>query len=206
MPGSTSNTPVPPPARWSTVSSRSPVQGHRCWSWGRGPAAFMVDRTDGAESFVARLRMSGHAARVLDIRADDFGGPYDAVFASAVLLHLPRRELTGVLRVALRSTRVGGVLVASFKEGAGEGWSSKMLSDISPVGRSEICTTPPWLPGGSPRRSTKNHPLPRCRPVDNAGGSAPRSCPLGHRLPPFGASGRDLRRAPVSAKTLRKIR
>ena len=55
----------------------------------------MVDRTDGAESFVARLRMSGHAARVLDIRADDFGG---------------------------------GVLVASFKEGAGEGWSSKMLS------------------------------------------------------------------------------
>ncbi|WP_157555677.1 class I SAM-dependent methyltransferase [Microbacterium hominis] len=36
------------------------------------------------------------------MRDADFGGPYDAVFASAVLLHVPRARLRGVLRVLHR--------------------------------------------------------------------------------------------------------
>lgn len=110
--------------------------GQRVLELGSGPgrdalaleaAGLVVDRTDGAASFVGRLRADGHSARVLSIHAADYGGPYDAVFANAVLLHVPRSQLSGVLSVARRATRVGGVIVASFKKGDGEGWSEKKL-------------------------------------------------------------------------------
>lgn len=90
-------------------------------------AGLIVDRTDGAAAFVNRLQDQGHAARLLRLDADDFGGPYDAVFAKAVLLHVPRLQLTRVLSVARQATRVDGVLVASFKKGSGNGWSEKKL-------------------------------------------------------------------------------
>ena len=89
----------------------------------------VVDRSDGATSFVEELRAADHPARVLDVRADDFGGPYDAIFANAVLLHVPRVDLPMVLATALRACRPGGVLVASFKKGTGAGWSDAKLDD-----------------------------------------------------------------------------
>ncbi|WP_164743451.1 class I SAM-dependent methyltransferase [Microbacterium sulfonylureivorans] len=88
-----------------------------------------VHRTDGSSSFVAMLREDGHTARLLDVRADDFGGPYDAIFANAVLLHVPRPALAVVLEVARRSCRPGGPLIASFKKGRGEAWSVAKLED-----------------------------------------------------------------------------
>lgn len=90
-------------------------------------AGLIVDRTDGATSFVDRLLADGHTARVLNVHASDFGGPYDAIFANAVLLHVARSHMTGVLSVARDATRPGGVLVASFKKGEGEGWSDRKL-------------------------------------------------------------------------------
>ncbi|HEY9308479.1 MAG TPA: methyltransferase domain-containing protein [Microbacterium sp.] len=92
-------------------------------------AGLVVHRTDGATSFVEELRAAGHPARVLDVRADDYGGPYDAIFANAVLLHVPRADLPIVLATALRACRPGGVLVASFKRGTGAGWSDAKLDD-----------------------------------------------------------------------------
>lgn len=92
-------------------------------------ADLTVDRTDGATAFVDALRAAGHQARVLDVRAEDFGGPYDAVFANAVLLHVPRMDLPGVLATARRACRPGGVLVASFKKGEGEAWTHVKLDD-----------------------------------------------------------------------------
>jgi len=90
-------------------------------------AGFTVDRTDAAASFVALQHAAGHRARVLDVREADFGGPYEAVFANAVLLHVPRARLRGVLRRARTATRSGGVMVASLKEGDGESWSDAKL-------------------------------------------------------------------------------
>lgn len=90
-------------------------------------AGVRVDRTDGASAFVDRLASAGHAARVLNVYDSDFGGPYDAVFANAVLLHVQRERLAGVLEVARRATIHGGVLVASFKKGKGEEWSTRKL-------------------------------------------------------------------------------
>ncbi|MFK4808207.1 class I SAM-dependent methyltransferase [Microbacterium sp. ZW CA_36] len=92
-------------------------------------AGVIVDRTDGATAFIDTLRAAGHSARVLDVRADDFGGPYDAVFANAVLLHVPRADLPRVLATARRACRPGGVLVASFKKGTGAAWSEAKLDD-----------------------------------------------------------------------------
>lgn len=90
-------------------------------------AGLVVHRTDGAVSFVEQFQLAGLEARILDVHADDFGGPYDAVFANAVLLHVSRLQLPRVLEVALRATRLGGVLAASFKKGTGEDWSTKKL-------------------------------------------------------------------------------
>lgn len=90
-------------------------------------AGLVVHRTDGAASFVNGLRENGHSARVLNFYADDFGGPYDAIYAHAVLLHATRDRLPSVLRVALRSVRAGGILAASFKMGEGDAWSDQKL-------------------------------------------------------------------------------
>jgi len=89
-------------ARTSTARSslvdellRLTVAGASVLELGSGPgrdaaaleeAGRVVSRTDGAAAFVARFHAAGLRARVLDVNADDFGGPYDAIFANAVLL------------------------------------------------------------------------------------------------------------------------
>ena len=90
-------------------------------------AGLVVTRTDGAASFVKLFRSRGLEAHTLDVTSDDFGGPFDAVFANAVLLHVARTRLRSVMVVAQRATRVGGVLVASFKKGDGDEWSERKL-------------------------------------------------------------------------------
>lgn len=90
-------------------------------------AGLDVTRTDGAASFVSRFHAAGLEARVLDVTAEDFGGPFDAIFANAVLLHVARSRLRGVMEVAHRATHAGGMLVASFKKGDGDEWSERKL-------------------------------------------------------------------------------
>lgn len=86
-----------------------------------------VDRSDATPGFVERLRACGHEARILDARDTDYGGPYDGVFADAVLLHLSRSQAEQALRTARRATRPGGVLGITLKEGDGAGWSTAKL-------------------------------------------------------------------------------
>lgn len=96
-----------------------------------------VLRTDGAPAFVDRLRARGHDARHLDARhldagrldarTDDLGGPYDGVFAFAVLLHLSRTQFEDVLGRARRVVVDGGVLAITVKEGDGEEWTEAKL-------------------------------------------------------------------------------
>lgn len=90
----------------------------------RGPR---VIRTDAVSAFVEPLRSDGHEARLLDVRVDDFGGPYDAVLADAVLLHLSRDEFVDVLRCARHAVVNRGVLAFTLKEGDGEAWSRAKL-------------------------------------------------------------------------------
>ncbi len=90
----------------------------------RGPR---VLRTDGAPAFVQMLQAAGHQARLLDVRVDDFGGPYNAVLADAVLLHLTREQFVDVLQRARQAVADGGVLAVTLKEGDGQAWTEAKL-------------------------------------------------------------------------------
>jgi hypothetical protein len=67
------------------------------------PPAVISSARDATGAFVERLRAAGHQARQLDIRHDDLGGPYDAVLANAVLLHLGRDQFRLALRRILQA-------------------------------------------------------------------------------------------------------
>jgi SAM-dependent methyltransferase len=111
--------------------------GHgRVLELGSGPgwdAAYLerrgvrVTRSDATRAFVDRLRAAGHQAQLLDIRHDDLGGPYDAVLADAVLLHLSRDQFRHALGRIRRAVTPAGLLAVTLKEGDGEQWSTARL-------------------------------------------------------------------------------
>lgn len=112
------------------------VPGRSVLEFGSGPghdAAYMetrglqVTRTDAARAFVERLIAAGHSARLLDVRVDDFGGPYDGIWANAVLLHLDRKQFAQVVSRARRAVVDNGVLGISLKEGDGAGWTTRKM-------------------------------------------------------------------------------
>jgi predicted TPR repeat methyltransferase len=86
-----------------------------------------VDRTDATSAFVDAQRARGRSARLLNARAADYGGPYDAVLASAVFLHLERSDMERALATARACTREGGVLALTLREGEGERYSDHKL-------------------------------------------------------------------------------
>ncbi len=86
-----------------------------------------VTRSDATPAFVARLRADGHDARLLDIRSDDLGGPYDGVLANAVLLHLSREQFRAAMHRVRQAVTAGGLLAVTLKEGDGEQWSTAKL-------------------------------------------------------------------------------
>ncbi|MDX2970225.1 class I SAM-dependent methyltransferase [Kribbella solani] len=83
-----------------------------------------VRRTDAAASFVDMMHADGQAADRLDALADELGGPYAAVYASAVFLHFDRAQLAGVLKKAVRAAPI---LAFTTREGTGEEWSNRFL-------------------------------------------------------------------------------
>lgn len=86
-----------------------------------------VERTDATASFVDRLQQRGHAARLLDVRHDELGGPYAGVLANAVLLHLPRDEFNPVIRRIRAALHQDGTFGLTLREGDGDAWSMHKL-------------------------------------------------------------------------------
>jgi SAM-dependent methyltransferase len=83
---------------------------------------FAVDATDGSAAMVTKAReRHGVSARVM--RFDELTATevYDAVWAHACLLHVPRSAMPEVLTAIHRALRPGGWHYASFKLGTGEG-------------------------------------------------------------------------------------
>ena len=81
-------------------------------------------------AFLDMLRADGHHARHLDVRLDELGGPYDAILADAVLLHLDRAQFEDVLRRARAAINAGGVLAITLEEGDGAGWTVAKLGRL----------------------------------------------------------------------------
>ena len=61
------------------------------------------------------------------MRSDELGGPYDAVLANAVLLHLGRAELERALHRIRSAVGDTGLLAITFKEGDGARWSTAKI-------------------------------------------------------------------------------
>lgn len=86
-----------------------------------------VECTDATKAFVDLLNQKGFDARELNAITDDLGGPYDLIFANAVLLHFTREETAQVIRKAYGALNKGGILAFTVKQGAGEEWTDKKL-------------------------------------------------------------------------------
>ncbi|MEO6886782.1 MAG: methyltransferase domain-containing protein [Jatrophihabitantaceae bacterium] len=86
-----------------------------------------VQRSDASGAFVEMMRSAGHDARLLDIRSSDFGGPWQAVLAQAVLLHLDRAQCADALRRIRQAVVAGGIVAFTVKEGDGDRWSEAKL-------------------------------------------------------------------------------
>ena len=79
-----------------------------------------VRRTDATKRFLELQAARGKHGEVLDLLTDDLGGPYDAVLALAVLIHVPRDQTDQVLAKIAGSLRPGGALLVSMRNGDGE--------------------------------------------------------------------------------------
>jgi protein-L-isoaspartate O-methyltransferase len=87
-----------------------------------------VRRTDAARAFVNQLRGRGLTADVLNVITDELRGPWDAIYANAVFLHLNARELMQVLVKTAAAAVPAGMLAFTLKVGDGEGWTTTKLN------------------------------------------------------------------------------
>ncbi|MGE0280707.1 MAG: class I SAM-dependent methyltransferase [Rhizobiaceae bacterium] len=76
-----------------------------------------VRRTDATKRFLELQAARGKKGELLDVITDPVGGPYDAVVAMCVLIHIPREEIDQVLAKLTHSLRPGGALIVSMREG-----------------------------------------------------------------------------------------
>ena len=83
-----------------------------------------VRRTDAPSSFVEMIRSDGYQVDQLNALTDDFGGPYDLVFADAVFLHFTPEQLATVLRKAHAAAEF---LAFTTRQGDGDEWSTRHL-------------------------------------------------------------------------------
>lgn len=85
-------------------------------------AGYRVDATDGSEEMCAKAsEYTGIQVRRMLFQELDACDKYDGIWACASILHLPRPELTDVIRRIGKALKTGGVLYASFKYGDYEG-------------------------------------------------------------------------------------
>jgi SAM-dependent methyltransferase len=83
---------------------------------------FDVDATDGTAEIAAQAEQRlGRAVRVMRFDQLDSEACYEAVVASASLLHVPRTDLPGILQRIWCALKLGGWHVASYKGGGVEG-------------------------------------------------------------------------------------
>jgi SAM-dependent methyltransferase len=83
---------------------------------------FDVDPTDGVPEMTRKAEARiGRPVRAMRFDELDSSEEYDAVWASASLLHVPRAGLPAILSLVHRALRPGGLHYASFKAGGQDG-------------------------------------------------------------------------------------
>jgi len=85
-------------------------------------AGFMVDPTDGTPEIARKAQERlGMDVRVMRFDELDAVEVYDAVWANASLLHVPRKALSKILALVFEALKPGGLHFASYKSGPAEG-------------------------------------------------------------------------------------
>jgi 2-polyprenyl-3-methyl-5-hydroxy-6-metoxy-1,4-benzoquinol methylase len=79
-----------------------------------------VHRTDATEAFIRLQAGRGKHVDPLNVISDPLGGPYDAVMALCVLIHVDRADTGRVLDKIATALRPGGSWLISLREGTGE--------------------------------------------------------------------------------------
>jgi SAM-dependent methyltransferase len=83
---------------------------------------FDVDATDGTAEIAAQAeKRLGRVVKVMRFDMLDSAAEYDAIVASASLLHVPRDGLPDVVRRIWTALKAGGWHIASYKGGGSEG-------------------------------------------------------------------------------------
>jgi SAM-dependent methyltransferase len=79
-----------------------------------------VRRTDATQAFLDLQAERGKHGERLNLLTDSLGGPYDAIVAICVLIHVERADTDRVLRKIRRALRPGAVFLAVLWEGTGQ--------------------------------------------------------------------------------------
>jgi SAM-dependent methyltransferase len=80
----------------------------------------VVRRTDAAQAFLDLQAERGKKGELLNVVTDALGGPYSAILAMAVLIHVDREQVAAVLRKVFDALEPGGVFLAGMRIGEGE--------------------------------------------------------------------------------------
>ena len=105
---------------------------------------FAIDATDGAAAMVRKARERfGIKARQMRFDELDAEAAYDAVWAHASLLHLPRADLPDAIRRIFHALKAGGWHFANFKLGDAD--QADEGRDL--LGRWTSLPSPEWLVG-----------------------------------------------------------
>ena len=80
----------------------------------------VVRRTDAAQAFLDLQAERGKKGELLNVVTDALGGPYSAILAMAVLIHVDRGQVAPVLRKVFDALEPGGVFLAGMRIGEGE--------------------------------------------------------------------------------------
>lgn len=80
----------------------------------------IVKRTDAAQAFLDLQAERGKKGELLNVVTDALGGPYSAILAMAVLIHVDRALVAPVLRKVFDALEPGGVFLAGMRIGEGE--------------------------------------------------------------------------------------
>ena len=80
----------------------------------------VVRRTDAAQAFLDVQAERGKKGELLNVMIDDLGGPYHAVLALCVLIHVDREQIDLVLTKIRRALQPGGAFLVSMRTGEGE--------------------------------------------------------------------------------------
>ncbi|WP_395349810.1 class I SAM-dependent methyltransferase [Variovorax sp. UC122_21] len=72
----------------------------------------IVRRTDATQAFLDLQAERGKQGALLNVVTDPLGGPFDAILAMAVLIHVDRAQIAPVLRKVFDALAPGGVFLA----------------------------------------------------------------------------------------------